>query len=79
MQILGAGSRSTDRRTIDELPEALRGPALDLIHPGHRHHDHPSTHRPTHPTATHESRVRTTPDALCLPLPRPAADHELSD
>ena len=76
MQLLDARSRSTHRTTIDQLPEALREPALDLIHPGHRHHDHPSAHRLTNPTATHESLVRTTTDALALPLPRSAQGPE---
>jgi hypothetical protein len=59
MQLIGARSRSTRDGTIPELPAALREPALDLMNPGHRHHDHPSAHRPTTPTATHESTVRT--------------------
>ena len=64
MQLIGARSRSSADGTIPELPEALRGPALDLMNPGHRHHDHPSAHRPTTPTATHESTVRTDTEDL---------------
>ncbi|MCU0310947.1 MAG: hypothetical protein MUE36_08390 [Acidimicrobiales bacterium] len=72
LQLLDARSSITDGRGFDVLPEALRAAALDLIDPGRHHHDHPSTHRPTHPTATHDSWVRTTADALVVALPRAA-------
>lgn len=71
MQVIGARSRSTGTidPAIDQLPEALREPALDLMNPGHRHHDHPSAHRPTTPTATHEYTIRT--DALRISPAQP--------
>jgi hypothetical protein len=61
MQVIGARSRSGEDGAIPELPEALREPALDLMNPGHRHHDHPSAHRPTTATSTREQTVRTHP------------------
>jgi hypothetical protein len=66
MQLIGALSRSDHDGTIHDLPEALREPALDLINPGHRHHDHPSAHRPSRPTTTHETIIRTTIHALFM-------------
>jgi hypothetical protein len=59
IQLIEASSRTDADGRLPELPEALRSAALDLMHPGHRHHDHPSSHRPTHPTSAHDIHIRT--------------------
>ena len=76
LRLLGASASRAGDHPFHPLPFRLADAVLALVDPGHRHHGHPSTHRPLRADGVRESTVVV--ELAALRLAPSSADRPLS-